>query len=147
MPADPLVARYAAALRMAVPDIGPIRFTINGLTLTPISVMASAAPADGAADELAAAFGASLLAEGCSDAGITPDIWYVNLVYFTGPIRDPPQLMAWVAARRRMKITDLQVTGIQIVRWEYTGTGMVPIVLAAADHAPSSEGSACVSCE
>ena len=35
---------------MAVQDVGPIRFTINGLTLTPISVMASAAPADSAAD-------------------------------------------------------------------------------------------------
>jgi hypothetical protein len=141
LPADPLVARYAAALRMAVQDIGPIRFTINGLTLTPISVMASAAPADGAADELAAAFDAALLAEGGPGAGITPDIWYVNLVYFTGPIRDPRHLVAWVAARRQMEITELQVTGIQIVRWDYTGTGMVPIVLAAAaDHIPSWDG-------
>ena len=141
LPADPLVARYAAALRMAAADIGPIQFTINGLTLTPISVMASAAPADGAADELAAAFGAALLAGGCPDAGITPDIWYVNLVYFTGPIRDPRHLVAWVAARRQMEITELQVTGIQIVRWDYTGTGMVPTVLAAAaNHIPSREG-------
>jgi hypothetical protein len=132
LPADPLVVRYAAALRVAVRDIGPIRFTINGLILTPISVMASAVPADGAADELAAAFGASLLAEGCPDAGITPDIWYVNLVYFTGPIHDPPHLVAWIAARRQMEITDLQVTGIQIVRWEYTGTGMVPMAAGAA---------------
>jgi hypothetical protein len=138
LPADPLVTRYAAALRTAVQDIEPIRFTVNGLTLTPISVMASAAPADGAAGELAAAFAAALLAEGCPDARITPDMWYVNLVYFTGPIRDPRHLVAWVAARRRMEITELQVTGIQIVRWDYTGTGMVPIVLGtAADHIPS----------
>jgi hypothetical protein len=131
-PADPLVARYAAALRMAAADTGPIRFTVNGLTLTPISVMASAAPADGAADELAAAFAAALLTEGCPDAGITPDIWYVNLVYFTGPIRDPRRLVAWVSARRQMEITELQVTSMQIVRWDYTSTGMVPIALAAA---------------
>jgi hypothetical protein len=144
LPADPLVARYAAALRVAVQDIGPIRFTINGLTLTPVSVLASAAPADGAADELAAAFGAALLAEGCWDAGITPNIWYVNLVYFTGPIRDPRHLVAWVAARRHMEITELQVNGIQIVRWGYTGSGMVPIVLAAAaDHIPSLEDRWC----
>jgi hypothetical protein len=137
-PADPLVARYAAALRLAAADIGPIRFTLNGVTLTPISVMASAVPADSAADELAAAFGAALLAEGCPDTGIRPDIWYVNLVYFTGPIRDPRHLVAWVAARRQMEITELQVTGMQIVRWDYTGAGMVPIALAgAADHIPS----------
>ena len=127
-------------MRVAVRDIRPIRFTITGLTLTPVSVMASAAPADGAADQLAAAFDAALLAEGCSDAGTMPGIWYVNLVYFTGPIRDPPHLVAWVAARRQMEITELQVTGMQIVQWDYTGTGMVPAVLAAADRIPSSEG-------
>jgi len=132
LPADALVARYAAALHMAVQDVGPIRFTVNGLTLTPISVMASAAPADDAADELATAFATALLAKGCPDAGITPDIWYVNLVYFTGLIRDPRHLADWVAAHRQMEITELQVTGIQIVRWDYTGTGMVPVVLAAA---------------
>ena len=33
-----------------------------------------------------------------------------------------------------MDITGLQVTGMQIVRWDYTGTGMVPLVLAAAAH-------------
>lgn len=136
--ADPLVARYAAALRIAVKDIGPIRFTISGLTLTPVSVMASAAPADGAAKELAAAFGAALRVAGCRDAGSTPDIWYVNLVYFTGPIRDPRHLVAWVAARRHTEITRLHITGMQIVRWHYTGSGMVPVVLAAAaGHTPS----------
>jgi hypothetical protein len=87
------------------------------------------------------AIGAALLADGGPDAGITPDIWYANLVYFTGPIRDPRRLVALVAARRQMEITELQVTGIQIVRWDYTATGMVPIVLAAAaDHVASWEG-------
>jgi hypothetical protein len=140
LPADPQVARYAAALRVAVQGIGPIRFTINGLTLTKVSVMASAVPADGAADELAAAFGAALLAGGCRDAGITPSIWYVNLVYFTGPILDPRHLVAWITARRQLEITELEVVGVQIVRWAYTETGMVPIVLAAAaDHIPSRD--------
>ena len=31
---------------------------------------------------------AALIAGGCHEAGSTPDIWYFNLLYFTGPIRD-----------------------------------------------------------
>jgi hypothetical protein len=85
---DPLVTRYAAALRSAVSKARPIRFSVTGLTLTPVSVMASAIPAGTVADELAVAFGAALSAEGLPGAGSTPDIWYINLVYFTGPVRN-----------------------------------------------------------
>jgi predicted RecB family endonuclease len=124
------VARYAAALRAAVRGIGPIRFTITGLTLTPISVMARARPAGPAADDLADAFGAALGPDGRYRD--RPDIWYVNLAYFTGPVRDPQGLIDWIAARRERKVTDVLVTDIQIVRWCYTSTGMMPVVLASA---------------
>jgi hypothetical protein len=129
---DPLVARYAAALRVAVSKAGPIRFSVTGLTLTPISVMASAVPADTAADELASAFGAALSADGLPRAGFTPDIWYVNLVYFTGPVRHAKQLTHWVAARREMKLADALIADAQIIRWRHTSTGMLPVVLASA---------------
>lgn len=82
---DRFVARYAAALRTAAKSAGPVRFAITGLILTPTSVMARAIPADAAADDLAAIFDAALHAEGCYEAGSTPVLWYVNLVYFTGP--------------------------------------------------------------
>jgi hypothetical protein len=129
---DPLVARYAAALHLAVSKASPIRFSVTGLTLTPISVMASAIPADSAADELASAFGAALSAGGLPGTGLTPDIWYVNLVYFTGPVRDAKELTDWVAARREMKIADALVADAQIVRWRHASTGMLPVVLASA---------------
>lgn len=127
---DPLVARYAAALRVAARGIGPIRFAVTGLTLTPTSVMACAIPADGAAGALASAFRAALQARGC-DRGRPPDIWYLNLVYFTGPVRDAQGLIDWVGARREMAVTDLLVTDLQIARWSYTGNGMRPVVLAS----------------
>jgi hypothetical protein len=131
-PADPLVVRYAAALRSAAKATGPVRFTLTGLTLTPISVMAAAVPADTAADELAAAFDMALDAQGCRDSGAIPGLWYVNLAYFTGPVRDTEELIGWVEARRVMHVADLRVTRMQIVRWQYTATGMVPIALASA---------------
>lgn len=129
---DPHVARYAAAMRAAISGIGPLRFAVTGLTLTPISVMACAAPADTVPDDLAQAYSAALSAEGCGQAGLTPDIWYFNLVYFTGPIRDAQALIEWVTERREAKVANVLVTDIQLVRWRYTSTGMVPIVLASA---------------
>jgi hypothetical protein len=130
-PADPLVVRYAAALRSAAKATGPVRFSLTGLILTPISVMAAAVPADTAADDLAAAFDTALHAEECRDAGAIPGLWYVNLAYFTGPVRATEELIGWVEARRAMHVADVRVTGLQIVRWQYTATGMVPIALAS----------------
>ena len=129
---DRLVARYAAALRAAAKSAGPVRFAVTGLILTPVSVMARAVPADAAADDLAARFDAALSAEGCRDAGSTPALWYVNLVYFTGPVRAAGELAAWAEACQQMKVTEVQVTEMQITRWQYTGTGMMPVVLASA---------------
>jgi hypothetical protein len=129
---DPGVARYAAAMRTAVGGVRSLRFAVTGLTLTPISVMACAAPADTAPDNLAEDLTAALSAEGCGDAGRAPDIWYVNLVYFAGPVRDPHGLVEWVAARRETKVTDVLVEDIQLVRWRHISDGMIPVVLASA---------------
>jgi hypothetical protein len=129
---DRLVARYAAALRAAAKSTGPVRFAITGLILTPVSVMARAIPADAAADDLAAIFDAALRAEGCYEAGLMSVLWYVNLVYFTGPIRAADELVGWTEAREQVKVTDVRVTEMQITRWQYTRAGMMPVVLASA---------------
>jgi len=131
-PADRLVVRYAAALRSAAKATGSVRFTLTGLILTPVSVMAAAVPADSAADDLAAAFDTALRAAGCRDAGSIPGLWYLNLAYFTGPVRDADELIGWVESRRTMHVADVRVAGSQIVRWQYTATGMAPIVLASS---------------
>jgi hypothetical protein len=129
---DPLVARYGAALGAAARFTGSVRFTVTGLILTPVSVMARAVPADAAADDLATAFSAALHAEGCHDAGAAPDLWYVNLVYFTGPVRAADELVGWIESRQDVKVATLRVTEMQIVRWEYTAAGMIPITMASA---------------
>lgn len=128
---DPLAARYAAALHEAASDPSPMSFTLTGLTLTPVSVMACATPTGPAADELADAFADQLMAAGLPDIGRPADIWYVNLVYFTGRPRDAAALVDWVADRRGTAITDLRVTEIQLARWRYVGDGMAPVPLVS----------------
>jgi hypothetical protein len=136
--ADPLIARYAAALAKAAAGRQPMRFTLTGLTLTPISVMARATPAGPAPDALAEAFADELASAGMPGIGRPADIWYVNLVYFTGPVQDAPALVDWVAARRDAALTDLRVTEIQLTHWRYTGDGMEPVPLLSiqAERAP-----------
>jgi len=130
---DRLVACYASALRAAAAtSASPVQFAITGLILTPVSVMARAIPADAAADDLAANFDAALHSEGCHEAGSTPVLWYVNLVYFTRPVSAADDLAAWVDARRQMTVTDVRVSEMQIVRWQYTVAGMMPVALASA---------------
>lgn len=129
---DPLVARYAAALHAAAKSACPVRFAITGLILTPVSVMARAVPADAAADDLAAKFDTALNAQGCHEAGSTPVLWYVNLVYFTGPVHAADDLAGWTEARQQMRVIDVRVTEMQIVRWQYTAAGMTPVALASA---------------
>jgi hypothetical protein len=129
---DRLVACYASALRTAAASARPVQFAITGLILTPVSVMARAIPADAAADDLAANFDAALHSEGCHEAGTTPVLWYFNLVYFTGPVSAADDLAAWTDARRRMTVTDVRVSEMQIVRWQYTVAGMMPVALASA---------------
>jgi hypothetical protein len=126
------VARYAAALRAAAKSAGPVRFAVTGLILTPVSVMARAMPADAAADDLSAVFDAALHAEGCHETGSAPALWYVNLVYFTGPVHAGDDLAAWTEARQQMKVTDVRITEMQLVRWQHTVTGMMPVALASA---------------
>jgi hypothetical protein len=53
------------------------------------------------------------------------------LAYFAGPVRDAEELIGWVEARRVMHVADVRVTRLQVVRWQYTASGMVPIGLAS----------------
>jgi hypothetical protein len=57
---------------------------------------------------------------------------YVNLVYFTGPVKAAEELAAWTEARRQITVTEVRVTTMQIVRWQYSAIGMMPVALASA---------------
>jgi hypothetical protein len=129
---DPRVARYVAALRSATAGIGPLAFDVIGLTLTRLSVMACAVPVDDAADRLSAAYTAALGADTWLEKEFRREIWYLNLVHFAAPVRDPRALIDWVAERRELPAIRLRVTEVEVAAFGFTGTGMTPQRLAVS---------------
>lgn len=129
---DPHVARYAEALHTAATGIRPLTFDVVGLTLTPLSVMACAIPADESADRLSAAYTAALGPDAWLDKAFRRDIWYLNILHFAARVPDPRALIGWVAERRESAPIRLRVTEVEIAAWRFTGTGMTPRRLAAS---------------
>ncbi|MEV4351002.1 hypothetical protein AB0J83_41625 [Actinoplanes sp. NPDC049596] len=115
--------------------IGPLTFTVVGLTLTPGSVMACAVPADDGPDRLADAYGKALGADGWHENEFDREFWYLNLVHFAEVVRDPDRLIAWVADRRDREISTVVVNEVQLARWWFSGEGMRPCPVAATSLA------------
>lgn len=136
-PNDPAVQRYAAAMRRAAAGCGPLSFTIQGLTVTPGTVMAIAVPTDTRADRLLDRFRHELGDDGWLEASIGErDIWYLNLLHFAGTIRDPAGLLDWVDAHRTALIGTLTVDECRLIRWDYETVDeridLFPVTLASA---------------
>ncbi|MFF9870294.1 hypothetical protein ACF1G0_33765 [Streptomyces sp. NPDC013953] len=126
---NPLRIRYEAALAAAAAKTGPIRFALQGLTLTPNSVMMCAHPLDEAADDFATTLAGELGADGWLEADRPRDIWYLTLVHFAGPHVNTA-LTDWVAQRRLLPLGDTVVTTAQLIVWQYNGHHVVPAPLA-----------------
>ncbi|MGZ0150664.1 hypothetical protein ACXJJ3_26640 [Kribbella sp. WER1] len=132
---DPAATRYRSALTRAgthladagaqhAPTEGAATFRITGLTLTPGTVMACAEPVGPAAGT----FSDRLTTELGADAWYETerrDIWYLNLLHFTGDITRPAALIDWVAARRATPYGTVAVHTPELVRAELT-TGPRP---------------------
>jgi hypothetical protein len=115
-PDDPAVTRYRSAIRRAsIRSSWPIGFRVTGLTLTPGTVMACAEPLDDAAG----AFSDHLTTELGPDAWYETDrrdIWYLNLLHFTGDIADPEDLITWVKSHRSTAIGTTTIPTADLVR-------------------------------
>lgn len=131
---DVLLNRYADALAVASARVGPLRFDVVGLTLTPGSVMAHAVPVDDQADRLADAYTDALGGDGWyeSSRGILRDFWYLTLVHFADSIAHPDRLIAWVAERRDHPVATVTVDEVQLVHWRFSGGGMHPVPVRTA---------------
>lgn len=128
---DEQVLRYRAALRRASARVGTIRLELTGLTLTPASVMLCASPSDDAIERFAGYLAEELTSDGWFEAGFTRDIWYANLVHFTGLPENPQALVEWVAARRSLDLGASVHTFADLVSWTFTGRHMVPATLGS----------------
>ncbi|WP_410785999.1 hypothetical protein [Kribbella sp. C-35] len=116
---DPVVARYQSALHRATTRAQwPIGFRVTGLTLTPGTVMACAEPLDPAADT----FSDHVTHELGPDAWYETerrDIWYLNLLHFTGAITAPDALIKWVTDHRTTPLGTVDIEAPELVRSEY----------------------------
>ncbi|MGW1292929.1 hypothetical protein [Streptomyces sp. NPDC002533] len=129
---DEQVLRYRAALREASARVGTIRLELTGLTLTPASVMLCASPSHDAIERFAGYLAEELASDAWFEAGFTRDIWYANLVHFTGLPENPEALVEWVAARRSLDLGASVHTFADLVSWTFDGRHMVPVTVGRA---------------
>ncbi|MEV8445059.1 hypothetical protein [Streptomyces parvus] len=129
---DEQVLRYQTALRRSSARVGTIRLELTGLTLTPASVMLCASPSDDAIERFAEYLAEELAGDGWFEAGFIRDIWYANLVHFTGPPDIPQTLVEWVAARRSLDLGASMHTCADLISWTFNGRHMVPATLGSA---------------
>ncbi|MCF3961971.1 hypothetical protein L1885_09865 [Streptomyces fuscigenes] len=130
---DERLLRYRAAIRTAAGRVGTVRLELTGLTLTPASVMLCASPSGEAAEQFAEHLAEDLADDGWFEAGFRRDIWYANLVHFTGPLANPQALVDWVDARRGLALGASVHSCVHLVAWSFDGRRMVPETLGKAD--------------
>jgi hypothetical protein len=134
---DPAVHRYLIGLQATAAKVGPVRFEITGLTLTPGTVMACARPLDDRPERFLDLF-ADLLGEDAwleRDHYHRRDIWYLNLLHFTTTIKNPEELINWVTQRRTQVVGRIDVTSAELTRFRLRDNvrpAMWPQVLGSA---------------
>jgi hypothetical protein len=130
---DPLLGRYATAVRQAARGLPPVAFAMTGLVLVPGGVLVVAAPADAAPNQLRAALSRELGADGdFEDDSYRQGLWWSTLLHFAEPLTDGPALVDWVEARRSLDLGTFHAQSVDLVRYEYDGTCTTPVVLSTA---------------
>lgn len=127
---DDLVARYAKPVGAAAEAVGSARFKLGRVLLSPISVMLALLPVDDTADRLAATLEQALGPDGWFERNRVRDIWYLNLVHFTGPIADVDRLAQWVDTYDSVQGWQVDANSLEAVRWDFDGLRMIPRPLA-----------------
>lgn len=127
---DPSVPdRWAAAVARSV---GPNRlsFAAERMLVTPISVMLGLRPTDDEPDRLARSLASELGEDGWFEKDRVRDIWYVNLVHFTGPVAEPARLVDWAEGCHVDSSFIVHGRSLDVVRWRFDGARMTPDILA-----------------
>ncbi len=130
---DAAVARYLGAVDRTASRCPQFALRLTGLVLTPGTVMATAEPVDGRAFTTMDVLEDELSADAWYEQQFGQrDIWYVNLVHFTGPVREPEALVDWVESRRTLGLGTVELATLSLVRFELSQDdvpGMRPVAL------------------
>lgn len=136
--ADPAAAGYARAMATAAATTPPATFDVTGLALTPGGVLARGRPSCDGARLLRPALAAALGGE-AFESGYRGDQWWLTLVHFAAPVRQPRALVDCVERRRDETFGTLRAEWLELVRYEHDGRRMRPVTLARAALAGDRE--------
>ncbi len=119
-PDDALAVSTAAVMARIAAQFPPITMQFTGLTLSPGTVMAQLLPQDESVWRLMDALDAALGDSGSYERQFGHrDLTYINLIHFTGPIRQPHALIDWVSERRRVRRVTVSLDSLSLVRTRY----------------------------
>jgi hypothetical protein len=122
-------AGYVEALRKAAAGLPPVRIRLMGVNPHSRGVAVYGEAVDDTAKTLRARLSEELSAR---DAVVwddsSRDTWYMNLMHFTRPPKDPEALVAWCAAQRALGVCE--TADPEIVRWRLTDTGIEAVTLS-----------------
>lgn len=126
--------RYVAAIRRSTRGIGSIPFEVQGLAVSPGTLMACAEDVVGAAEELRHRLQVELGEDGWLENNYFADgrdpIWYITLINFTGPL-DAERFLEWFDANRGRRIGEETFSHADVCRWQFDGSRMTPNVVAS----------------
>ncbi|MEW9554510.1 hypothetical protein [Nonomuraea sp. NPDC050783] len=120
---DPLRRTYAEVLAEAAAGLPPARLRLRGVSPHPGGVLVHGRPRDGTLEALRERFARGLESRGVRDLdhGRRRDLWYVSLVHFAGPLRDPGRIVAWCDAHAGADFGTAELASAEIVRFALTG--------------------------
>jgi hypothetical protein len=117
--ADPLRRTYAEALAEAAAGVPPARVRLKGVSPHRGGVLVYGHPEDDTLVTLWKRFAHAMESRGVRDLehGRVRDRWYVSLVHFAGPLRDPRAIVEWCDAHVDADFGLAELTSVEIVQF------------------------------
>jgi hypothetical protein len=132
IPAD-RITRYTQAADRAVAAVGPVTLDVRGVVLTRGGVVATATSPDGSGGHLRRCLADELGRDGWLEDLAFPNgrdpFWYSTLLHFASTMDDADALVAWVDARRHLRIGTAVIDALTLCAWRFDGVAMKPLVL------------------
>jgi hypothetical protein len=123
---DPLRRAYGDALAEAAGGLPPARVYLAGVSPHQGGVLVGVHPLDETLDMVRKRFAHALESRGVKDLerGRVRDLWYVSLVHFAAPLRNPGEIVEWCDTHADADFGMAELPTAEIVQFALTGTGI-----------------------
>ena len=133
-PDDDRVQRYCAILQHIARQFAPFEIRYQGLTATPIGVLAQGWPLDDSLQRLRHALREQLRAHSLlsgPEQEQPRQIAHASLIVFTSPLQQPAELAAFIEQNRATHFGTTTITTLDLVRYERSTHAALPIPLCS----------------